>query len=276
MHFVSFRFHSRYSHFVLFVCVCVCRLLLRAECVYFNLSLSLLACIQFILFSFISFCVFIFLVGVSISLGESRYVCAMLCAVLFCSLTVKRRSHFLRNFWHEKIYYMNVYKMYFILNSMGFCLFHFRPLTHPLCIIFNSLFCELHCVTCMYTWFVHSFSSFFLSYFSLFIPINPLLVIIHFACACVRLREESVSSYASVCVLKHHINLSDKTIQLKGLLNLRERKKNVFDWIVPCTCIVTVLYRWPLSKWEQTVWHLKKIFLRYILICCCCCWFFLL
>lgn len=159
---ISFRFVSILGiHISFFLCVCVCRLLLRAECVYFNLSLSLLACIQFILFSFISFCVFIFLVGVSISLGESRYVCAMLCAVLFCSLTVKRRSHFLRNFWHEKIYYMNVYKMYFILNSMGFCLFHFRPLTHPLCIIFNSLFCELHCVTCMYTWFVHSFSSFF-------------------------------------------------------------------------------------------------------------------
>lgn len=192
----------------------------------------------------------------------------MFSTVPFCSVTVKRRSHFLRNFWQEKMYHTNVcvcvyvYKIYFISNGMGYCLFHARPLTHSLRNLQYTFLWAPLCymrVYTMYTWFFHSFHSFL---FFFLIHSNQPTFGYHLFCMCVRLRE-SVSSYASVCVLKHHINLSDKTVQLKGLLNLRERKKReetVFDWIVPITCFVTVLCDGYPVKWKQTVWHFKKIF----------------
>lgn len=77
---------------------------------------------------------------------------------------------------------------------------------------------------------------------------------------CVRLRE-SVSSYASVCVLKHHINLSDKTIQLKGLLNLRAKERKKCIWL-DCTLHVFCyrFVRWPLSNGNRQFGIWKRFF----------------
>lgn len=181
---------------------------------------------------------------------------------MFCWLAAKRRSLVFSSQFLTWKYIVYMYKMYFILNRMGFRLFLFRP-PYAFYVIFNSLFCGMP-LCCTHDSFILSF----LSFLSLAHSNQPTFGY-HLFCMCVCVRacagafEFGGNQYPLICIgmcfkASHQFVWQNHTV--KRLVEFQGKKCIWLDCTLHVRFFVTVFGTMASVKWKQTAWHLRKIF----------------